>query len=74
MTYTEILQQADWPTEILVIDFECFYSVDYCMGKSKKAISTVEYVTDSRFEFTGVGFEILNHPKANGPKFVKGFK
>lgn len=72
MNWTEILKQADFPTEILIIDFETFFSVDYCMGKSKKAISTVEYVTDPRFEFTGVGFEILNHPKASGPQFVPG--
>ena len=42
MTYTEILKSIDWPTEVLVLDFETFFSVDYCMGKSKKAISTVD--------------------------------
>lgn len=70
MTYIEILKSIDWPTEILILDFETFYSIDYCMGKSKKAISTVEYVTDPRFEFTGVGIEILNHPLARGPQFI----
>lgn len=63
-----ILQEIDWPTEVLVIDFETFFDVNYTLSK----ISTVEYVTDSRFEFTGLGFEILNHPKANGPIFIPG--
>jgi len=35
-------------------------------------MSTVEYITDSRFEFIGLGFEILNHSKANGPVFIPG--
>jgi len=68
MIYTETLQQAGWPTEILVIDFETYFDQDYTLSK----MSTVEYVTDPRFEFTGVGFEILNHPKANGPLFIPG--
>lgn len=68
MTYKEILKSIDWPTETLVIDFESYYNVEYTLSK----ISTVEYVADPRFEFTGVGFEILNHPKAHGPVFVPG--
>lgn len=68
MTYTEILKQINWPTEILVIDFETFYSTDYTLSK----MSTVEYITDPRFGFTGVGIEILNHPKACGPLFIPG--
>lgn len=64
----EILQKIDWPTEILVIDFETFFDTEYSLSK----ISTVEYVTDPQFEFTGLGFEILNHLKANGPIFIPG--
>lgn len=64
----EILRKIDWPTETLVIDFETFFSVDYTLSK----MSTVEYITDSQFEFTGLGFEILNYPKANGPVFIPG--
>jgi len=66
MIYTETLQQADWPTEVLVLDFETYFDQDYTLSK----MSTVEYVTSSKFEFTGVGIEILNHPKANGPLFI----
>jgi len=68
MTYTETLQSIDWPTEVLLIDFETYYDVDYILSK----MSTVEYVTDPRFEFTGLGFEVLNHPRAAGPVFIPG--
>ena len=68
MTWTDILKQIDWPIETLVIDFETFFDVNYSLSK----ISTVEYITDPQFEFTGLGFEILNHPKANGPVFISG--
>jgi len=68
MSWTEILKSIDWPTEVLVLDFETFFSVEYAFDK----MSTVEYVADPRFEFTGLGIEILNHPKANGPFFIPG--
>lgn len=72
MTWTNVLKQIDWPIETLVIDFETYFDMEYHMGKDAKAISTVEYITDPRFEFTGLGFEILNHPKAYGPVFIPG--
>lgn len=68
MNWTDVLKQINWPLETLVIDFETFFDTDYSLSK----ISTVEYITDPRFEFTGLGFEILNHPKANGPVFIPG--
>lgn len=68
MTWTDVLKQIDWPIETLVLDFETFFDVDYTLSK----ISTVEYVTDPQFAFTGLGFEILNHPKAHGPVFIPG--
>lgn len=64
----KILQLIDWPIETLVIDFETFFDVDYTLSK----MSTVEYIADPRFAFTGLGFEILNHLKANGPVFIPG--
>lgn len=67
-TWTDVLKQIDWPIETLVLDFETFFDIDYTLSK----ISTVEYITDEKFEFTGLGFEILNHPKANGPVFIPG--
>jgi len=68
MIWTDILKQIDWPIETLVIDFETFFDTDYSLSK----MSNIEYVTDSRFAFTGLGFEILNHPKAHGPIFISG--
>lgn len=68
MTWFNNLQSADWPTTIIVLDFETYFDTDYSLSK----MSIVEYVADSRFEFTGLGIEILNHPKAAGPMFVKG--
>ncbi|GAI33707.1 unnamed protein product, partial [marine sediment metagenome] len=67
-TWTDILKQIGWPIETLVIDFETYFDVDYSLSK----MSTVEYIADEKFEFTGLGFEILNHPKANGPVFIPG--
>lgn len=68
MNWTDVLKQINWPIETLVIDFETFFDVDYSLSK----ISTAEYVASSRFAFTGLGFEILNHLKANGPVFIPG--
>ena len=68
MDYKEILQSISWPTEVLILDFETFFDTDYSLSK----ISTAEYIASSQFEFTGVGIEILNHPKAAGPKFIPG--
>lgn len=66
--WINVLEKVDWPTVALILDFESYFSADYSLSK----LSTVEYITDSRFEFTGLGFEILNHPKANGPVFIPG--
>ncbi|HEC62176.1 MAG TPA: hypothetical protein ENI27_07985 [bacterium] len=67
------LMKADWPTEILLLDFESFFSQDYHLGKDKKAISVPEYIADPRFEFTGLGFQVFNHPlESNGGMFVGG--
>lgn len=72
MNWTNVLEHIGWPTETLVLDFETFYDVGYRMGRSKDSVSIVEYVTDPRFGFTGLGVEILNHPKAAGPQFIPG--
>jgi len=67
------LQQANWPTEILLLDFETFFSKDYHLGNDKTAISIPEYVADPRFEFTGLGFQVFNHPLYySGPTFIPG--
>jgi DNA polymerase len=65
---TQILNKINWPTDILLLDFETYFNQDYCMGKGKKALSIVEYVTDSRFEFTGLGIQINNQKS----RFIPG--
>lgn len=55
---TQILDKIDWPTDIILVDFETYFDADYHLGKGKKALSIVEYVTDPRFAFTGLGIQI----------------
>ena len=51
-TYTAKLASAGYPEDCLMIDFETFFDADYTLSK----MSTIEYITDERFEFTGVGW------------------
>ena len=44
------------PAPILVIDFETFFDDEYHMGRDAKALTTIEYVQDARFEVLGCGF------------------
>ncbi len=60
--YEEILKKVGWPTDVEVIDFESYFDSDYSITK----MSTIEYVTDERFEFTGVGV-------ASSPGFCPSF-
>lgn len=65
---TQILDKIDWPTDTLLLDFESFFSQDYHLGKGKNALSIIEYVTDPRFAFTGLGIQINDQP----PRFIPG--
>ena len=65
---TQILDKIDWPTDTLLLDFETYFDQDYCMGKGKKALSIVEYITDSKFRFTGFGVQFND----NEPRFIPG--
>lgn len=48
--WVKILNEAKYPTDVVVLDFESFFDVDYTLRK----ISTIEYVQDQRFEELGV--------------------
>ena len=65
---TQILNNINWPTDTLLLDFECYFDSEYHLGKGKKALSIVEYVTDSRFRFTGLGIQIND----DEPRFIPG--
>jgi DNA polymerase len=51
MNWQEILQSVNFPTTVVVLDFETYWTDSY----SLKKMSTIEYVTDSRFEIIGLG-------------------
>jgi len=51
--WKEVLHRAGYPTTVIVVDFETFFSKDYTLKK----MSTVEYVCDPRFEITGLGVQ-----------------
>lgn len=54
MTPKEVLQSVNWPDDIIIIDFEAFFSKDYTL----KNLSNVEYVSSPFFEFTGLGIQV----------------
>lgn len=53
--YEEKLEAAKFPPyDVCMIDFENYFDVEYSLTK----MSTIEYITDPRFEFTGVGWAV----------------
>ncbi len=66
----DILEQIGWPTKVLVLDFETYYDNEYCMSKDK--LSTVEYVTDPRFEFLGLATKWLSEDTDQASNFTDG--
>lgn len=63
-TCSNILDSIKWPTDILLLDFETYFADDYSLSK----LSIVEYVTDPRFEFTGLGIQFND----SNPIFING--
>ncbi|MBE3139912.1 MAG: hypothetical protein IMZ53_04920, partial [Thermoplasmata archaeon] len=55
LSYKQILGTVGYPTDVLVLDFESYFDSEYHMGKDAKALSTIEYIMDPRFELTGLG-------------------
>ncbi len=51
-TYEDKLEAAGFPTDVLVVDFENYFDDEYTLTK----LQTIEYITDPRFEFTGIGW------------------
>lgn len=52
MTYQEILKSVAYPEKVLILDWETYFDQDYTLSK----MSTIEYIQDPRFVFTGLGF------------------
>jgi hypothetical protein len=60
------LQEIGYPLNVLVIDFEAYFSKDdgYHMGNGDSALSTIEFVTDPRFEEVGHAVILVTSPFA----------
>ncbi|KKL26424.1 hypothetical protein LCGC14_2395470, partial [marine sediment metagenome] len=55
-TTIECLERIGYPTDLIMLDFESYFDDEYTLKDS----STIEYVTDSRWELLGCGFQILS--------------
>lgn len=49
-SWVEILKECGYPTEVVILDFECYFDDDY----SLKKMSTIEYIMSPQFEALGV--------------------
>lgn len=64
MDYKSILKSIGWPIDCLVLDFESYWDKEYTLTK----MSTIEYITDDRFECMGLGVWSLN---SDEQEFIK---
>lgn len=62
-SWREVLERAGYPTDVVVLDFETFSDSDYSLRDTDS--STVEYVTDRRFEMIGLASCIMTGPEDN---------
>lgn len=58
------LAEIGWPTNLLVVDFETFFSDTYTLSK----MTTAEFVRDKRFEILGLAYW---HEPMDQPAFVR---
>ncbi|HDZ38230.1 MAG TPA: hypothetical protein ENH62_08095 [Marinobacter sp.] len=65
-TTIECLERIGYPTDLIMLDFESYFDDEYTLKDS----STIEYVTDSRWELLGCGFQILS-PYGDTPAYFK---
>ena len=50
-TYQQILTEMGYPTDVICLDFETFFTTAYSLSK----IQTIEFIRDPQFCFTGLG-------------------
>lgn len=64
--WRKILKDQGMPADVGVLDFETYFDDVYCMGSKKGSLSTIEYITDKRFEILGMAHlwvpERVNYP------------
>ena len=58
MNWQNVLHRIGYPGTALVLDFETLFDVGYTL----KTMPVIEYLSDERFEFTGLGDFALKHP------------
>ncbi len=51
LSYQTILAEAGYPTDVLCLDFETFWTTEY----SLREMPTINYIKDELFELTGLG-------------------
>lgn len=68
------LRRVGYPTDVVLIDFESYFDAEYCMYKASgdKGLSTIEYVTDPRFE--EVGKSVVHVTQPFGPSEARFFR
>ena len=58
--WVKVLRDCGYPTDVVVIDFETYFDDEYRMAGSGDGLTTIEYVTDERFEILGVSVTQMN--------------
>ena len=59
-----VLQKCNWPTDIVVIDFETYFTAEYSLEK----LSTIEYIESPKFEEQGVACLIVHGESPYAPR------
>lgn len=67
--YLKILQDVDYPTDVIVLDFETYFDSEYSLAK----MSTIEYITDKRFDLLGLAVKDVSASRSRfiAPKNVE---
>lgn len=60
--WLKVLRDCGYPETVVMLDLESYFDSDYRMGGDGKSLSTIEYVTDTRFEALGLARLIVNQP------------
>jgi hypothetical protein len=61
--WRNVLRRCGWPTTVVTLDFECYFDREYTLSK----LSTIEYVTDSRFEVIGLARQLWTPDSGRSP-------
>jgi DNA polymerase III epsilon subunit-like protein len=54
--WVDVLKSVGWPTDVIVLDFETFFSKEYSLSK----LATICYIEDKRFEEIGVAVLVID--------------